>query len=198
MNNKQIILVVSVTTLFLLLVTTALMWSVPAIEGCAWYQSFAIVGNVLSFMANIAIGVVLYNYLTTVRIDIEGVGKVKVRRSEYDIQGLTNFISARLHGGKQFDRLPVLKAFYGGSSYTLVEEAKVPVIPEKVITVGYGGRQFSIRKQSLAGKDVEHLVTVAKTVLNDGKDLDPKTVADIYMQWYGFKPEESGTAKPEK
>ena len=182
MKTNNIITIVSVSIGLLLIVSFCISPWADQIMSNQWYRGFEIVGVVLSFAANIAIGIVIYNYLTKVKLDIEGIGKVTVRRSEFDIQGLTNYLSFKLFDGDQFGRKNVLEAYYHDSTYNVEVSPTFHKPEKKRITVSKDGQSFSVERKDV--KDVRLMIEITKCLLNDGKELDNATLESIYKQWY--------------
>ncbi|MBD5357744.1 MAG: hypothetical protein HDR88_12185 [Bacteroides sp.] len=132
--------------------------------------------EVLGFTANLAIVAAAIKFLTKETLEIKGVGKVKIRRTQNNIQDLTNLISLRLFEGKNFLRTTLLEAFYKNT------DIKIEKNEGDYIRINNSSSPFSISRTEI--KRIENLLNAVKWILNEGKDLDNDTLADIYMQWY--------------
>ena len=88
----------------------------------AFEQLFSWVCTLLGFAANLTIVAAAVKFLTKETLDIEGYGKIRISRMQNNIQDLTNLISRDFHGGEQFSRDSLLKAFYKDIELDYIEK----------------------------------------------------------------------------
>ncbi len=104
-SNVLVIGGTAVTTLLVIL-------SFIFFKGFIYDNVFAVIATSLGICADAAILFVAYRQLGYETIDIQGIGKFKVRRSAYDIQTLTNIINEKYYEGKNFNRKTLMKEYY--------------------------------------------------------------------------------------
>ncbi len=134
---------------------------------------------VVGYIADLAIGVAIYNFIVSETIDVKGIGKVKIKRRLNNIQDLTNIISLKKFGGDQFQRNKLLSAFYKDSPVK-IEDDKEEVI-SLVSSFPKSPSPVLLRTNV---NSIKSLMEAVKWIWNDGQELSNDIKADIYTQWY--------------
>lgn len=156
----------------------------------SWWDIFCCVCNVLGYIANLAIVAAAIKYVSKKTLDINGIGKLRVRLMQNNIQDITNYISWRLYNGKNFHRGPVLEAFYKESSMECIGEPYPNYVDlsyddqktKLKETIIIDGKEFTFNVSQI--RNIEELTEAFKWVLNEGREPDKEQLTEFYRQWY--------------
>ncbi len=155
----------------------------------------------------IAIIYMVLNFFWYETIDIEGIGRLRIKRDKYDIQSLTNFISQKYYRGDNFSRRNVLKAFYKDidDDIELVEPAKakpLDAMPHTIIfelengrysvkgdtgEIGFepsSGQRIAIETAALDSNAIEKIEDLLITL--NGNNLSMMCCDELYKVWYEY------------
>ena len=132
MKTNKIVWVTSVIGIGIILCCWLLSLILPLYgKDVAFGQLFNWVCTLLGFAANLTIVAAAVKFLTKETLDIEGYGKIRISRMQNNIQDLTNLISRDFHGGEQFSRDSLLKAFYKNIELDYIEKYRSESQPEE-------------------------------------------------------------------
>lgn len=160
------------------------------------WEIFIAIEAILGFVANLAIFTAAYKYLTKETLYIKGIGKVRISKLQNNIQDLTNLISWKFYDGNNFQRTPVLSAFYKDTSMEIVthecDYVYVNDLDSSCSFKNKKGVEDSDTSSTLKicrtdVKNIQNLINIVKWVWNDGQDPDNKTLAKIYKGWYNIE-----------
>lgn len=150
------------------------------------WKAFQTLETGLGYLANLAIVAAVLRFTTSETINIEGIGKIKLKRTYNNIQDLTNLISRKFFEGKNFHRTPVLDAFYGNDTMTILEKdpeyEKFSDESESRVNIDVNGEVFSVRRAEI--KTLDNLVNAVKYIYFGGANPDNATLKEIYRKWY--------------
>ncbi len=155
----------------------------PEIE--TW-KAFQVVETILGYIANLAIVAAVFKYATSETINIKGIAKVRLNRNYNNIQDLTNLISRRFFNGRNFDRAPVLDAFYKESQIQVIEEdpeyKKYSEDASNMLKINIHGEDFFVKRSSVRSLDA--LIDAVRWIHFNGEVIDNETRSAIYTEWY--------------
>ncbi|MDE5996908.1 MAG: hypothetical protein K2G77_01720 [Muribaculaceae bacterium] len=143
------------------------------------WTTFNKVENCVGYVADMAIAVAILNFFAPETIDIKGIGKVRIKRRQNNIQDLTNIISWKKFGGDQFQRNKLLSAFYKDSPVSIEDDTEE--IISLVSSFPDASPSFLLRTNV---NSIKSLMDAVKWIWNDGKELSNDIKSDIYTQWY--------------
>ena len=143
------------------------------------WNTFSKLENCVGYIADMAIAVAILNFFAPETIDIKGIGKVRIKRRQNNIQDLTNIISWKKFGGDQFQRNKLLSAFYKDSPVTIEDDTKEIIS----LTSSFpDANSPSLLRTNV--NSIKSLMDAVKWIWNDGKELSNEIKSDIYTQWY--------------
>lgn len=169
------------------------------IYGHDGWANFNKLETCVGYVADLAIGVAIFNFIARETIDVKGIGKIRIRRRLNNIQDLTNIISWKKFGGDMFQRNKLLNAFYQDSPVTIEDDTDERIVIDSryfndMQESNDNGSCLELLRTNFS--NIKSLMEAVKWIWNDGQPLSNALKAELYTQWYKVNqhnPEEETT-----
>lgn len=150
-------------------------------RGLDWWDVFSMVETSLGYVANLAVVAAVIKFVTFETLDVKGIGKIKIDRRLNNISDLTNLISREFFDGNQFQRKPLLDAYYNEESLEIISREK---LIDDYIAIKDTGSDSTFRISRNSVGRIDNLINALKCMLNEGNPLSNEMLAEVYGKWY--------------
>ncbi len=153
-------------------------------------------GTILGIVTDFAILIYIYNYFSRITIRIKGLGEIRVRRTEYNIQSLTNIISKEFYNGGNFNRDLLLNAFYNNDNkdYEIIKESDTNYTPSNVIEITLKDNNQKIKlERSFIKINIHNKINDLNNLLHDLEKtytLGSNAKKELFQGYYEYNLEQ--------
>ena len=172
------------------------IWVVGGLGAAGWILCYTLghdgwatvnkLENIIGYIADLAIGVAILNFFARETINVNGIGKIRIRRRHNNIQDLTNIISWKKFGGDMFQRSKLLSAFYDDSKISVEDDTKEKITVRKNLLKrsrdGSEDEPTMLLRTNFSS--IKSLMEAVRWIWNEGEPLSNDMKAELYRQWY--------------